>query len=101
MKTEIYECDRCHKKAITKEERALLALGSIHIGFEKHYQSGGDYQVYAANQSWSMELCRACRAEIGCLEDKVRAAQAEGKPAQATLEDMVREIVRQELPGGN
>ena len=98
MKTEIYECDRCHKKAITKEERDLLALGSIHVGFEKQYQSGGAYGVYASHQTWSKELCRACRAEIGCLEDKIQEAKNNGQPITATLEDMIREIVRQELP---
>ena len=34
MKTEIYEGDRCHKKATTNEEQELLGLGEIRIEFK-------------------------------------------------------------------
>jgi hypothetical protein len=97
MKTEIYECDKCHKKATTADEIKLLDLGSIHVGFERQYRSGGEYDVYAAHQMWSKELCRACRAEIGCLESKVRSEAKAETNNIPTLEDMVREIVRQEI----
>lgn len=97
MKTEIYECDRCHKKAITAEERKLLDLGTISVGFERQYRGGVGYDVYAAHQMWSKEMCRACRAEIGCLESKVRAESEAESNNVPTLEDMVREIVRQEI----
>ena len=101
MKTEIYECDRCHKKATTKEECDLLALGTIHVGFEKHYSGNGDYNVWSSHAIWSKELCRACRAEIGCLEEKIKEAAKKGTTNIPSLEDMVREIVRQELPRGD
>ena len=100
MKTEIYECDRCHKKAITKEERDRLGLGTVNVGFERHYFGGGDDKVFASHQAWSKDLCRACRAEIGCLEDKVRQAEHNKENTVPSLEDMIRKIVRQELPGG-
>lgn len=97
MKTTIYECDRCHKKATTKEEIELLALGTVSVGFKI---GGGSYsspEVYAAYQIWEKEMCRACRAEIGCLEDKKKEYK-QAPDNTPSLEDMVREIVRQEFP---
>lgn len=96
MKTEIHECDRCHKKATTPEEKEKLALGSIKLGFETAYYSTSQLiSIYVPNQKWEREWCRACRTELGILEDKVKHdTPAENIPS---LEDMVREIVRQEI----
>jgi len=102
-KTEIYECDRCHKKATTKAEQEILALGTITVGFDVSYPSYSySYPtVRARHQVWKQELCMACRAEIGCLEDKIREADKADNANVPSLEDMVREIVRQEIPQQN
>jgi hypothetical protein len=101
MKTEIYECDRCHKKAITKEEREVLALGDVAIGFSIHYTGYNPPAVFAPHRLWKKEICRACRKELGCIEEEIRDASKDEKIPVPSFEDMVREIVRQEMPGGN
>lgn len=96
MKTEIYECDRCRKKATTKEERELLGLGDIHLGFRVDYACS--CSVWAATSAWHKQWCRACRAELGCQEEKISDRKNPTPDNQVpSLEDMVREIVRQEI----
>lgn len=94
MKTEIYECDRCHKKAITSDEVYTLDLRAVKLEIISSVNLREKF-------TWSAEWCRACRTQIGVEELDKR----EGKPQvqipvepQPSLEDMVREIVRQELP---
>lgn len=96
MKFETHKCDRCGKTATTEEEKEALGLGSIHLGFSIDSYGGGA-GVWAATERWSREWCRACRKELGMLEreNKTSPEVTESAPS---LEDMVREIVRQELP---
>jgi hypothetical protein len=95
MKREILVCDRCGCEAETKEEKELQALGKICLGFDVFYSSYSHPQVFAADKTWNREWCRKCRAELHILEDEIRKPTAE-TPAPPSLEDMIREIVRQE-----
>ena len=95
MKTEIYECDKCHKKATTQEEVAKLALVTFSIGTSIQYYSTMPNVIYPTFQTWSKELCKDCRDKMG-LTVKVMTKQAEPNSIP-TFEDMVREIVREEM----
>lgn len=98
---EVHECDKCHKQATTTEEKELLGIGEVIVGFSLHHVGYGSLsrvEPYRAHQKWSKDLCRACRAEIGCLEEKIKEKDRANDNNVPTLEDMVREIVRQELP---
>jgi hypothetical protein len=97
MKREILVCDRCKTQAETPEEKETLGLGQIVIGFEIQYSGAyNSRKVWAANQQWSRDWCRECRAEVGILENEnKRPIVSETAPS---LEDMIRDIVREELP---
>ena len=89
MKTEIYECDRCHKKATTPAD-----IKSLDLTKAQFYVTGQAY----SDTVWSKDWCVNCRKELGVFElNRVTSPVAVVYPS---LEDMVREIVRQELPGG-
>ena len=93
----IHVCDRCGKSAESKEATEKLGLGDICLGFNIHssYGYGSSSKVYAANQTWRKSWCRACRKELGILEKEIRKNKEIQVPS---LEDMVREIVREEIP---
>ena len=99
MKTETLTCDRCGKSATTGEEKDKLGLGNIDLGFRTEYfYPSQTTAVYADHAEWHKQWCRACRKELGILEEELRKQPDAPVP---TLEDMVREIVRSELPLAN
>ena len=99
MKREILVCDRCGAEAETKEEKGVLALGRVVIGFRLDHASygglGDSVEIYAPHATWQKEMCRKCRAELGILEEKVRNAPADCPPP--CMEDIIREIVSEEI----
>lgn len=95
MKHEVHTCDRCGKSAATKEEQEVLNLGTLCLGFATN-MFYSQPRVHSAHHVWTREWCQACRTELGCLEPKVREAAQNGTPV-TSLEDLVREIVREEV----
>lgn len=95
---QIRVCDRCQKTAETNEEVSALAVSSISVGRRIHYSSYQDSEVYPASEEWSGEWCAACCREVGVFEIlALEQKPPEGQPVP-TLEDMIRELVRQEMP---
>ena len=100
MKREIHVCDRCGEYAETPEELSALKLTSISVGRSSSYPTYQGVQVYAVNKSWDGEWCAACCKDVGVdhiLPDNIKRNGSMNAEAQ-TLETMIREIVRQELP---
>jgi len=97
MKREILVCDRCNTSAETVEERKELALASVHVGFNLHYGSYSGVRGYPGHALWAREWCHKCRLELGIAGTP---NEVSGKPGDEvpSLEDMIREIVRQEMP---
>jgi hypothetical protein len=94
MKKEIYECDKCHKQATTKEEIAQLALITFSIGTSIQYYSTMPSVIYPTFQTWQKELCKECRDGMGLTVKVLKDSQS---TPPITFEDMVREIVQQEI----
>ena len=95
----IQSCDRCKKEAEGAEAIGLLGLSSITIGRKAQYSSYSGNYVSSANQLWEGEWCRDCCKAVGVdlviCEPVVKGAFTQPVP---TIEEMVREIVREELP---
>ena len=93
MQTVTHECDRCHAKAITNDEVCALDLRGVKL------EIVSSVNLYE-NFTWRSEWCQACRTQIRVEElDKRKDKPQVQTPVepQPSLEDMVREIVRQEL----
>ena len=92
-------CDRCGCEAETKEEKEKQQLAEIHLGFNVihgYYSSGS---VKAAHNLWSKSWCLECRKKLGVVQKKIQQARQEKSDNIPSLEDMVREIVREECQG--
>ncbi len=83
MKTTTYKCDKCGEEA----------SGTNTIGLDIVEVRWGQYETHVTQGEW----CKKCRIEMGCIYDgdKKPVAEDESPP---TLEDLVREIVRDEIP---
>jgi len=100
LKREIVVCDRCKKTAESPEERKALDLHEVILGTSRRYRSQyetGGVQTYAETPEWNKDWCLACRIETG-LAVVMERKNGDNPVAVPTLEDMVREIVRDELP---
>lgn len=97
-KREIVKCDRCGKEAETLEDRKALDLHEVILGTSRRSLSVYDrnsVSTYAAHAEWSKDWCVGCRIETGLAV--VEKQQHKTPLTQVpTLEDMIREIVRQE-----
>ncbi len=83
MKTMTYKCDKCGAEAV----------GENTIGIESITVTWGQY----ANRVASGEWCTTCRKKYGLVHVPV-TQQRPVPEVEPTLEDMIREIVRKELP---
>ena len=99
MRREIQTCDRCGESAESDADRKVLGLSKIVIGREATYSSYSGTSVYAAIRPWEGEWCAACCTALGVDGILPPNASRKYEPEKApTLEDMIREVVRQELP---
>lgn len=80
----IYKCDKCGKQQNESNQMWHVQLRVV------YYEASGDYETPKLQSLW----CRTCLDEAGLTPSKRKPEEL--KPV--TLEDMVREIVRQEIP---
>lgn len=82
----IYTCDRCKAEQDTSNQL-------WHVGISlKYYNQTRTERSAHHEQLW----CRQCCANVGIAF--VPERQLSTTPAEPTLEDMIREIIRQEIP---
>jgi hypothetical protein len=93
MKREIQVCDRCGASAETVEEKQALEL--VQISLATGYVYTG-IRLHPSHPSWSKEWCLKCRTELGILPVP-SGTQPKDVPEPPSLEDMIREIVREEI----
>jgi len=96
MKREIVVCDRCGAEAESKEAVEALQLGRIVLGFDTITSAYSGTTVYGGHHMWTKEWCLKCRKELGVVRQHIQEANRTGAAAP-TLEDLVREIVRDEV----
>lgn len=92
MQTTIYKCDRCGEESTDRQEINLDRVG-VFVGIYERRFSYGSPSVELIK-----EWCQNCREKYGLVQ-KVKESKVEVTPT--TLEDMVREIVREELDANN
>ena len=91
MLTVIYTCDRC-KKEVDK-------LFAVAVGLKEHkYSSYGGSREYLHDElNREKELCEECLLDLGIkLRGKKKETVVQAYP---TLDELVREIVREEMSG--
>lgn len=93
--TTTYKCDRCGKESTNADELNLMLVA---VGVKKERYSsyyGREYDLH----DWSnrqMEMCRSCREQLG-LHDTEHVKKDEPVSVAPSLEDMIREICREEI----
>lgn len=98
--TVIYKCDRCGKES-TNEKEIDLAIVGIGVKREK-YSSYPEHNYDLADHcNRETEMCGACRIELGILPPKKRSDGGMVAPVPPSLEDVIREIIREEIYDAN
>ena len=99
MRREIFVCDRCGKEAEGAEDVQKLDLHEVILGTRRQFTGQGELPmpVYELHAAWRKQWCLECRKTTGIA---VVMAKEYKTPISEVpnLEDMIREIVRQELP---
>jgi len=92
MKTTIYTCDRCKAESA---DNKILDLAIISIGVKD--ASYGSYSSITLRDCANREVewCIKCRTETGIEREREETPKPLPKPP--TIEEMLREIVREEL----
>lgn len=91
MKTITYKCDRCGREN-TVDSRTTereLNLETIRVGTGQY----GYDNAHRGGKEW----CWKCRIEVGIDEPTKRMPEAVPLDPLPTLEDMIRELVREEI----
>ena len=92
MRTVVYKCDRCG--AEDNNNKIGLAEVSITINGNSNIMRSYNNSTIQLKQDW----CALCRVELG-LADKYTVGEEDRKklrPVEATLEDLIRELAREE-----
>lgn len=87
MKKTILTCDRCKK-----EVEKLIEVGAGERSYNRHYGGGDTYELYQLAAEWCLDCCIKMHIANPC--EKSGAQPIQPPP---TLEDMIREIIREEL----
>ena len=89
MITTIYKCDKCGHEQETNDQ-----MWNIGVSVSHHGSQIGRYETPRGKEMW----CRKCIEKLGLLPAHGGKPQKPDEPKSAppSLEDMVREIVREE-----
>lgn len=95
MRTIIDICDRCKK---TNENDVDLKLKTVGIGVKEvaNYYYLHPALYYRDNKKREMDMCESCRIEL-CIEPIKKDNPALPAKVTPSLEDIVREIMRDEI----
>jgi len=88
MRETILTCDRCRKKVDNLSEVGA-GIRSLHYG---SYGGGDTYVVHQFGAEWCLECC----IEMGIAKPRKESSAQPIQPFP-TLEDMIREIIREEV----
>ena len=87
---QIWKCDRCGE-TWTSDDCSVSPLRSIVICEERQRQYGD-----VSHPDWEAEWCHPCLLATGvCKPDKQSKLDAGEQPEHLSLEEMIREIVRE------
>lgn len=90
-----YKCDRC---GATSTDQKELGLCGVAVGMRTKtygsYESG--FRLDSQRDDLSADWCRRCCEAVGFCDTKEKA-EVSGEPDIPSLEDLVREIVREEM----
>ena len=91
MITTTYKCDRCGAEST---ERATLDLKKVIVGVEETgYSYGTNYVFVNDILNRGKEMCIKCREELGLRQ--VQKKEGEPEKTYPTLEEMIREVIRE------
>jgi NifB/MoaA-like Fe-S oxidoreductase len=94
----IHKCDQCGKESgDTPEEREALNLADVAVGVTKYKYSGYSGGRYTLQDDLKRvkAMCKECRAKLGLID--VPKELPPNAPAYPTLEELIREMVREEI----
>lgn len=82
----IYQCDRCGHEQQTKDQiwQVQVTIGSVGA-------------LHSQNKTHAAEWCRKCAEAAHLLPDRTHKEAKEELPPPPSLEDLVRQIVREEM----
>lgn len=96
MKVTTYTCDRCKKSETTNDNLQLLYVA---VGLRRErYDSYRPGYSLDDKQLREQEWCVNCRTELG-IHEPIPKQPVPG-PVYPSLEEMIREIIREEVHGG-
>jgi len=91
-----YKCDKCKEESINSEDLKLTTIGvgvkSTAYGSSYHEKAFSLYDPLRRE----MEVCDSCLEKLGFVHKKVNEYKEMEQP-YPTLEDMIREIIREEI----
>ena len=95
-KVTIYKCDKCGKENTDPDELKLITIGVgiKSISYSSNYRDQG-FNLYDPLRR-EMEVCNICLEKLGFVHKKVNEYTEIEQP-YPSLEDMVREIIREEI----
>ena len=96
-KVTTYKCDKCRKESINPDELKLIVVGvgikSTAYGSSYHEKAFSLYDPLRRE----MEVCDSCLEKLGFVHKKEGEDKKETQQPYPTLEDMIREIIREEI----
>jgi len=99
----IWECDRC-KQSWNSNDEKVSPLRTIMVSYpDKDVYSSfpvNTRERQAIRDEWCAQWCPDCLADTGAVRTREKGEQQPDLPPPLALEDMVREIVREEMYSG-
>ena len=93
-RTITYRCDKCGSES-TEAKNLDLKLVAVGIKEDQYSSFSGQTFTLQDGEKRQKEMCQACRRALGI--DYVEKPKTANPPSYPTLEDMIREIVREEI----
>ena len=92
MKIEIYQCDRCKKESKNSKD---LELQKLVFGKEHHYFGGTE--IWPFLPEYRVDWCLNCCKELGMTVAYNPRDRKDDDPKPPNMEDLIRDIVREEI----